>query len=196
MSQNFDDDEIIFFRQLTPEELLQTQNQQTILTPAEKFARVQKTQDKRARRLRKYHFTAIESKNELYIFDGEGVEIMIVENSVKACRLARVFCLYELFLKSPNQNGGYSFSGPHYDNLSEEDEEKHILATYKNLDFHRFSNDEILSGEYEEEKKNYCYNCETQFKDKIAINRHICTDAWMIAKFNCVKRQYFYVQER
>lgn len=185
---NFED--FINFRTLTPEEILQSQNRQTVLTPQEKFARILKQYDKRARRLRKYHFVTIETTNLLYVFDGEGIEICQVENSISGARQAREICL-NLFLTSDNQNGGYTFSGPNFENLTDEEIEQRIYATHNHLEYRKFSVDEIL--EYGEEKKNFCYDCETQFQDRVKLSQHLCTEQWLVREFFPIKqRQYFY----
>lgn len=193
MSENFDD-ELVFFRQLTPDELLQTQNQTIVLTPQEKFARVLKKYDKQARRSRKFHFVAIATTHELFVFDGEGKEICNVENSVKGCRTAREICL-DLFLNNPNQNGGYSFTAPSFENLTEEEFEQTILTTYKHLEFHAFTQAEYLNGEYEQEKKNFCYDCETQFADRIKLSQHLCTENWIVKEFFPIKQRQYYYRE-
>jgi len=201
LDNEFFDEEFISFRQLTPEELLKRQDRQTILTPQEKFQRILSKHDKRSRRLRKYHFTAIPTTELIYVFDGEGNEICQEQNSVAGCRTARQICL-AIFLSAENQNGGYSFSGPNYENLSDDELDAAILATYKNLGHRAFLPDEliirdkegkIISGEYEAEKKNFCYECETQFEDRVKLSRHLCTEQWMVREFFPVKhRQYFH----
>jgi len=198
MSSEFDD-ELIFFRPLTPEELLQTTNQQTILTPAEKFARIQKNLDKRARRLRKFHFTAIETTNLLYVFSGEGIEIIQVENSVVGCRLARQVCL-ELFLSSEpcDRFGGYKFNGPNYENLSDAELEMVMLQTRRSLEFAPFTKEELDSGEYELSKFNliFCGECNFAFQNKAAKEKHLCTDQFMIREFFPIHTQNFAMESR
>lgn len=173
--------EFLSFRTLTPEELLQSQNRQTILTPQEKFARIQKTMDKRTRRLRKYHFVAIETTKLLYVFDGEGIEIGQFDNSVAGCRLARLMCV-ELFLASNNQNGGYSFSGPNYENLTEEEYEQSIAMIKKHHD------SPIIDHSY---ANNYlCRDCDSFYYGKEAFRSHLCTDNWVMLDNRVYSRNF------
>lgn len=180
MSDKNDYSEFVSFTQLTPEDILKLQNRTVILTPREKFERIYKLQDKRLRRLRKYHFVAVETTNNLYVFDGEGVEICVVENSVKGYSHARLICL-EMFLNSPNQNGGYTFTGPNYENLTDEELEQAQIMTMRNLEYKKFTQDEM--EEYFIEPKFFCFDCLTKFNSNYEMTNHVCTEQFVILQF-------------
>jgi hypothetical protein len=190
MSDENDFSDFLSFRVLTPEEILQSANQQAVLTPLEKFDRIQSKMDKKSRRLRKYHFVAIASTKNLFVFNGNRVQVLIEENSVIGCRRARNYCL-ELFLNSPksDQHGGYNFTSPNFENLTDAEYEKVQFSVRKNLDYRIFTPEEIkeliASGD-NPLARNFCYECRTEFDYRWNLKSHVCTDNWLIVNFQSI----------
>jgi hypothetical protein len=103
------------FTKLTPEQLntlLQTQNSARVyLSPKEKFDKLVKEISKKTkRRIRFFHFKAIEHCGKIYLFTGLGIEVAQFENDFHGKRLARVFAV-EMFTNAPieKRGGGYTF---------------------------------------------------------------------------------------
>lgn len=101
---------------LTPQQLAQlskTRNNAVVKqTAEEKFQQVLKAHHiKHKTKLRKFHFQAIEDEitGKLVLFDGIGKKYKEFENDFHGQRECRVFALYELFLKTPEEKrqGGY-----------------------------------------------------------------------------------------
>lgn len=80
------------------------------LTPRQKFDEIVKVHNKRQKvRTRKFHFKAIEDEDKIFLFNGVGEEIKTFSNNNKGKRECRIFALYEIFLKTPEEKrfGGY-----------------------------------------------------------------------------------------
>lgn len=88
-----------------------TQNGETVfLSPQEKFRHFAKLHHKKFKTtLRKFHFKAVEFGDKLYLFNGVGRECAIFENDFDGMRKCRVYALYEIYLKTPEEKrqGGY-----------------------------------------------------------------------------------------
>src|SRR6266851_4553832 len=80
------------------------------LTPEEKFSRIKKEKESRGKayKLRKFHFNVIETEKELFLFDGEGILQLTIENSLKGRRECRIVANKLFFSVPPHkQNGGF-----------------------------------------------------------------------------------------
>lgn len=80
------------------------------LSPKEKFHHFAELHRKKSKtELRKFHFKGIEFGDRIYLYNGVGRECGVFENDINGMRKCRLFALYELFLKTPEEmrQGGY-----------------------------------------------------------------------------------------
>lgn len=81
------------------------------LSIEEKFIQLKRETEARTKQpLKKFHFQLIEHDSKLILLNGNGSQLLEVENSIKGEREARNFAV-ELFTeaKDENRNGGYKF---------------------------------------------------------------------------------------
>lgn len=84
--------------------------ERVFFSPKEKFLHFAKEHFKKNKtNLRKFHFKQIAFGDKVYLFNGLGKECGIFENDFNGIRESRVFALYEIFLKTPEEKrqGGY-----------------------------------------------------------------------------------------
>jgi hypothetical protein len=94
--------------------LLKARNNASMLklSPQQRFALVAKEHNRKFKvRIKKFHFKAIEDGSKIVLFNGLGKELGVFNNDHKGKRECRIFALYEIFLKTPEENrqGGYKF---------------------------------------------------------------------------------------
>lgn len=131
---------VITFNKLTPEQvaLLDLENNRQVLSPEDKFKRAaKKLTHGRAGKLRKFHFLTIEHEQRIYLFNGDGKEIGIYENSMRGYRTARskardLFCA----AKITEQNGGYNFTpDKNLEYMSPEEIDAAYASTLRHLSY-------------------------------------------------------------
>lgn len=100
---------------LTPEQLAalaKSRNNAVFMSPNEKFNYIKRQHEKKFRtKIRKFHFKAIEHGADIFLFNGIGKELGKFSNDIGGKRECRIFALYEIFLKTPEEKrqGGYKF---------------------------------------------------------------------------------------
>lgn len=84
--------------------------EKVFLSPREKFQHFAKLHYKKSKtKLRKFHFKGVEFGDKIYLYNGIGKECGVFENGLDGMKKCRVFALFELFLKTPEEKrqGGY-----------------------------------------------------------------------------------------
>lgn len=138
-----------------------------VLTSQQRFERIKFKLSKNKTKLRLFHFNLIEGLNgKVVLFNGDGKEIGLFNNSLEGARIARQTAL-NLFLASEDQNGGFSFtSSVNYEFMSYEEIEKAKLQTSRLLDYNPFK---------------VCKNCDFQFEpEEFLLHKCIVGATWIV----------------
>lgn len=82
------------------------------LSPRQKFLNLVRESDGKKNKIKKWHFKAVEHGIKIYLFNGLGEEIAVLENNRSgkvSCRVIAVEMFKKAEFSKENINGGYKF---------------------------------------------------------------------------------------